>query len=55
MEKLTEVLAMGGYALYVWPAFIVAALAMISMSWISLASLKRTQKTLSQLQGQTGE
>ena len=50
MEKLTEVLAMGGYAMYVWPSFIIAALIMAGMVATSLRGLRRAQKTLAQLQ-----
>lgn len=50
MEKLIEVLTMGGYAAYVWPSFIIAALAMLCMVLTSMRSLKRAQHTLAELQ-----
>src|SRR3954471_20551083 len=50
MEKLTDVLAMGGYAAYVWPSFIIAALLMLGMVITSMRSLRKAQRTLSQLQ-----
>ena len=50
MEKLTEVLAMGGYGAYVWPAFALAAILMAGMAWISLRSLRKAEKNLSELQ-----
>ena len=50
MEKLTEVLAMGGYAPYVWPSFILAAVLMIGMVVTSMCSLRRAQRTLVELQ-----
>jgi heme exporter protein D len=50
MEKLTEVLAMGGYAVYIWPSFLVAAVVMVGMVVFSLRSLKRAHRTLAHLQ-----
>jgi heme exporter protein CcmD len=50
MEKLTEVLAMGGYGIYVWPAFLLAALTMAGMAVCSLRSLRKAQKALAELQ-----
>jgi heme exporter protein D len=53
MEKLTEVLAMGGYAPYVWPSFIIAAAVMLGMVITSMRSLRKAQKTLAELQQST--
>jgi heme exporter protein D len=50
MEKLTEIFAMGGYGAYVWPSFIVAALAMAAMVIASLKSLKRARQALAEVQ-----
>lgn len=50
MEKLTEILAMDGYAVYVWPSFIIAAIVMLGMVIISMRSLRRAQRTLAELQ-----
>jgi heme exporter protein CcmD len=50
MENITEALAMGQYGMYVWPAFIIAAFIIIIMLILSLRSLRRAQKTLSELQ-----
>ena len=49
MENLTEALAMGGYGIYVWPSFIVAAIIISGMLACSLRSLRRAQKTLKNL------
>ncbi len=46
MGNMAEILDMGGYALYVWPSFIVAALIMLGMVVSSLRSLRRAQKAL---------
>ena len=50
MEKLTEVLSMGGYAGYVWPSFGFAAVVMASMAIVSLRSLRKAQKRFSDIQ-----
>ncbi len=50
MEKLTEALAMGEYGVYVWPSFAVAALVIMAMLVLTLRSLGKTQKILSDLQ-----
>ncbi|MEQ1789698.1 MAG: heme exporter protein CcmD [Rickettsiales bacterium] len=50
MENLTEALGMGGYGVYVWPSFIVAAVVIFAMLMISLRSLRKAQKTLKDLQ-----
>lgn len=50
MEKLTEVLAMGGFGLYVWLSFAAAVLIMACMAIASIRALKRANRILSQLQ-----
>lgn len=45
---------MGGYAPYVWPSFIIAALMMLGMVITSMRSLRRAQRTLSELQEASG-
>lgn len=50
MEKLTEVLAMGGFAAYIWPSFFLAALVLTWMTVLSLRSLRKAQRILAQLQ-----
>ncbi|MCE2926613.1 MAG: heme exporter protein CcmD [Rickettsiales bacterium] len=46
MEKLTEVLAMGGYGAFVWPSYGIAALVLISLFYISRRNLTRMQDRL---------
>lgn len=53
MEKLTEVLAMGGYGSYVWPSFAVAAFILITMAVTTIHSLRKTQDTLAEFQKNT--
>jgi heme exporter protein D len=56
MEKLTEVLAAGGYAAYVWPSFFIAAVVMSAMAFSSIRSLRKAQKSLAELSAtQQGE
>lgn len=50
MQKLTEVLTMGGYAAYIWPAFLTAALIMGALALSSVRSFRRARKTLVALQ-----
>jgi heme exporter protein CcmD len=50
MQKLTDVLAMGGYGVYIWPSFLVAALVMGVLAVSSLRSFKRARQTLLHLQ-----
>ncbi|MDE3060671.1 MAG: heme exporter protein CcmD [Pseudomonadota bacterium] len=54
MEKLTESFAMGGYAAYVWPSFLITALVMLGMMAVSMRSLRKAQKTLAELQESPG-
>jgi len=41
---------MGGYAAYVWPAFLIGGVVMLGMAVGSLRSLRKAQKTLAELQ-----
>lgn len=50
MQEIISALGMGEYGIYVWPSFAVAALIITIMLVMSLASLRRTQKTLRELQ-----
>ena len=52
MQAISEFLAMGGYAGFVWPAF-VATLAVLLVLWLSSArELRNSQKTLADLDQQ---
>ena len=46
---------MGGYAVYVWPAFLLTGLIMIVLVVASVRSLKRASALLSRLQTDPGE
>lgn len=41
---------MGGYAVYVWPSYLAAALAMTALVVVTLRSLRRSQRQLAELQ-----
>ncbi len=44
---------MGGYGGYIWPSFIITALAMLYMVVTSLRSLRKAQKSLAELHDQS--
>ena len=50
MEKLTEILAMGGFAAYVWLSFALTAVIMTAVAVVSLRAMRRSRRALSQLQ-----
>ena len=52
MAKFFE---MGGYAIYVWPAFAVAALVMIGLLVTSLRTLRLREAALRRLEGGRGD
>ena len=45
---------MGGYAAYVWPAFLIAALVMIGMLTTTLRTLRRREAALAELEKSGG-
>lgn len=55
MEKLTEVFAMGGYAAYVWPSFLLTALVLAGMIAASIQRLRVAQRILCKLQSSSGD
>ncbi len=50
MEKLTEILAMGGYGAFVWPSYALAFSVMLAMALASLSSLRKAKARLRDLQ-----
>jgi heme exporter protein D len=50
MEKLTEVLAMGGYGAYVWPCYAAAALVMGWLAFSSYRNMQRAKHRLAELE-----
>jgi len=42
--------AMGGYAVYVWPAFAVAALVMAGLVAMTLRTLRRRERELAEIE-----
>lgn len=55
MEKLTEVLAMGGYGIYVWPSFTLAAVVMAGLLIGSLRAAKRAGRMLALIQDSSAQ
>jgi len=49
MEDMVKSLGMGEYGIYVWPSFAIAAIVIMAMLLVTLASLKRAQNTLKSL------
>jgi heme exporter protein D len=49
MNRLWEFLAMGGYARFVWPAFILALLLLVGMAGQSLLAYRRAERRLAAL------
>lgn len=46
MEQVARFLAMGGYAIYVWPAYGLALVVLVGLLGESLATYRRTQRAL---------
>ena len=47
---MTAFLAMGGYGVFIWPAYGVSALALIAMVWQSWAAWRAAKKRLEDLE-----
>lgn len=50
MAGIEHFLAMGGYAIFVWPAFAVAAFVMAGLALQSIAGYRRRQRELARLE-----
>jgi heme exporter protein D len=50
MDRLTDFLAMGGYAVFVWPAFALTAVVMIGLLVSTLRRLRANERLLAQMQ-----
>ena len=51
MNAFAEFLAMGGYALFVWPAYLIAASILAVLIGLSLRDLRRQESALRTLRG----
>ncbi len=54
MGSLSDLIAMGGYGAYVWPAYLVAAAVMIGLAIDSRRRIKRNEALLSALEASRG-
>jgi len=55
LDAITDFLSMGGYGVYVWPAFAVTAVLLVAMLVSSLRGLRAREAELEALQrGRTG-
>ncbi len=52
MDGMRVFFEMGGYGVYVWPAFAVTAIVLIGLVLASLRSLRGNEETLDGLQGE---
>jgi heme exporter protein D len=50
MQRLMDFLAMGGYAVFVWPAYGLTAIVMAGLLALSLRRYRRAQRALDLLQ-----
>ena len=54
MDSITEFLHMGGYAKFVWPAYIIALIGLGGVLWQSLASWKARETEFNTLKQKRG-
>jgi heme exporter protein D len=52
MDGIGTFFEMGGYGVYVWPAFAVTAIVLIGLALVSLRTLRDNEETLNGLQGE---
>jgi heme exporter protein D len=50
MQRMLDYLAMGGYAAFVWPAYVLAAVILGGLFWQSRQGYRRRQRELERLQ-----
>jgi heme exporter protein CcmD len=50
IEKLTEFLQMGGFALYVWGAYAISALILAVITFMAIRSLRQSQKKMREIE-----
>jgi len=46
MSRLEQFLAMGGYASFIWPSFLIAALVLVLLWLFSMRDWRRSEATL---------
>lgn len=52
MDGLAEFFSMGGYASYIWPAYIIAGVIMVGVLATSVRDLRRNEGTLESLRAE---
>jgi heme exporter protein D len=52
MESLSEFFAMGGYAPYIWPAYLIAAVILVTLLGLSIRDLRRNEGLLKTLRAE---
>jgi heme exporter protein D len=48
---MTDFWAMGGYAVYVWPAYGISFVVLAGVTWMTLRAHARARRRLSELEG----
>jgi len=52
LDSISQFLAMGGYAAYVWPSIGLTAVVMIGLAWQSWRGLRREEAAVAALESQ---
>ena len=52
MDSVAEFFAMGGYAPYIWPAYLISAGILVTLLGLSIRDLLRNEKTLRELRAE---
>lgn len=47
---MNSFLAMGGYGAFIWPAYVVSALALVAVTWQSIAAWRAAKRKLAELE-----
>ncbi len=55
MENLSEYFNMGGYAKFVWPAYVLGAAGLIGILWLSISSWKAREDEFAKLKAMRDE
>ncbi|MEC9153763.1 MAG: heme exporter protein CcmD [Pseudomonadota bacterium] len=52
MDSVAEFFAMGGYAPYIWPAYLISAGILVTLLGLSIRDLNRNENTLKELRAE---
>ena len=54
MDRINDLVAMGGYGAFVWGAYGVCALILVTLAWSTVRRLRANERTLRELRGSDG-